>query len=55
MLEAIRKFFGLCQHKWVVISEQTIGYKEPREKIIGRLYVQKCEHCGKLREFRTCV
>lgn len=41
----LRKLLGLCLHEYEVIQEMTIRQNGLKK---GKIYVQKCKHCGKL-------
>ncbi len=49
----IRKFFGLCEHKWKVIDEYPYYlYDETGTYVLRRshIYVLKCEKCGNIKK-----
>lgn len=45
----IRKFFGLCEHKWVIIQEQCIYDNEKDKRPYKTKIVLQCEKCGNIK------
>lgn len=45
MLNKLRDLLGLCKHKWEVYKFRNI--LNPRNQIIGFMYVKECQRCGK--------
>jgi hypothetical protein len=57
MIQWLKKLFGACDHKWVIIKEIEMysEYSAARgvDVPIGTKYVLQCEHCGDLKSFRN--
>jgi hypothetical protein len=51
---ALRKFFGLCDHKWYLLEVIKV-YDEDKEgqPPLYHKYVLQCEHCGKIKVKKT--
>lgn len=54
IMNLIRWLFMGCKHKWTII-QTTVVYKPfantKFDTPIAHLYIQKCDHCGKLNKF----
>ncbi len=48
----IRKLLGLCQHKWVLYQEINIQLKYDK-RVVEKIYLYHCEHCGAVKEHRV--
>jgi len=48
MIEAIRRFLGLCTHKWEVLNKYDVVNESGKN--VGDLYILRCERCGQLKQ-----
>jgi hypothetical protein len=46
MITWLRKFFGLCDHKWNIIETKDIACQNG---VRGALYILQCEKCGNVK------
>jgi len=53
MLEKIKKFFGVCNHKWEEKDKFQIGkpneYNYSKRDIVEIICVLECKNCGRLK------
>lgn len=55
MINKLRAMLGGCEHKWNVIEvfdniDSAASRRYGRDVIVGKIYHQQCESCGKIRK-----
>lgn len=47
-MNKLRKFLGLCVHRWIIINQGNITY-DRTNIITGKYYDLQCENCGNMK------
>jgi hypothetical protein len=53
MIKKIRKYLGLCDHKWKIINISDVQHISDFGSKPLTYYHQQCEHCGKIKHVKV--